>query len=222
MSTRPEVAAVDLLDVPGDIKARAHDLELQRTRELAFRLIDELDLVRAITDDISTGDNTAARAKTQQLRARIDRNLDATPLLDDMIELVGDAHAPELIRLVEEYHEALIDRRIPEDQRNNPDRRARVRASISEEAFQRDIRRAYDLSLAHYRRVLDAVYAAVEPTPEQRERIRSIVIDHIKTTRLEATPEQRRGAMRRIYDTLDDERKGKLFDYTLLIAVPGG
>ena len=62
--------------------------------------------------------------------------------------------------------------------------------------------------------------STVEPTEEQREAIRSVVIEHIKATRLEASPQQRRDAMHEIYRLLDDDRKQKLYDYLLRIVVP--
>jgi hypothetical protein len=56
------------------------------------------------------------------------------------------------------------------------------------------------------------MYEIVEPTKEQREAIRAIVIEYIRETRLNPTPEQRREAARRIYQILDEEDRVKLFE----------
>jgi hypothetical protein len=103
---------------------------------------------------------------------------------------------------------------------HRPTRAAELR--LVTQVFQEEVRDAYEISLRRYRDALEAIYAAVDPTPEQREAIRSIVIEHVKHTRLEATPTRRRAAMREVYDMLDDERKARLLDYLLERVVPNG
>ena len=98
---------------------------------------------------------------------------------------------------------------------------AAVRDRLAFEMFQREVRYAYDQSLARYRELLDSIDAAVEPTAAQRAAIREIVLDHIRETRLEATPTQRRAAMLAIYRQLDDERRERLYELLLRQVVPG-
>lgn len=221
---RPEVAAVDLLDIPPPLKARAAALERDHTRALALRLVDEIDLVREITDLNASRKYREARERARELQRRIDPDLDPVPLMPAIVDLAGEQHRPEIERIVAEYHEALIDRRL--NAANNPERagdparRERIRRDLVEQAFLRDLRSAYDLSLRHYREVLDAVTAAVEPTDQQQQAIRTLVLDHIRATRLEATPDQRRATMRAIYDLLDPDRKARLFDYVVRTALP--
>jgi hypothetical protein len=131
-------------------------------------------------------------------------------------------------RLLDEYWSAWIDWESrgemdeAETPRERPLRRERTSRRLAFQLFQEEVRAAYELTLRRYRDVLEGIYQAVEPTGEQRRAIRDVVIEHIKATRLKATPHDRRAAMHEVYDLLDDERRAKLFDYILRVAVPDG
>lgn len=215
-----EVAAVGRLDVPNEVKQRARELELERSRRLALRLVDELDLLRSLTDATRAGADAEARVLMAELCRRLEPNPEAAPLLEQLTALAGDDHAEELRSMVEGYWDALIERRAGPDA--PPAARARAEATLLEQRFQRELRAAYESSLRRYQQAIDAVAEAVRPTPEQREAIRTIVIEHIKATRLQATPAQRRESMRAIYETLDEGRRALLFDYAMRIALPDG
>ena len=217
---RPELAAFELLDVPHDLKERARQLGEERLNTMAFALVDEIDLVREITDRLTAGETAEARELQRELRDRIEPDMPRSPMLAELSDLAGE-HAPELRSIVDEYWSVRIDRALADRDPDNAKARARVEQRLSEELFLREVRRAYEQSLQRYRQALDAIYNAVDPTPEQRAQIRSLVIEHIKQTRLEPTLAERRGAMRRIYDLLDEPRRAKLFDYAMLIALPG-
>lgn len=98
---------------------------------------------------------------------------------------------------------------------------AAVRERLAFEMFQREVRYAYDQSLARYRELLESIDSAVEPTAAQRSAIREIVLEHIRETRLEATPAQRRATMLAIYRQLDDDRRERLYALLLRQVVPG-
>ena len=101
-----------------------------------------------------------------------------------------------------------------------PARLERVRERLKFQLYQEELRQAYDQSLRRYREVLDAIYEAVEATPEEREQIRTVVLDHIKQTRLRPTPDQRRDAMLQIYRQLDTPKQELLFQYVVRMTVP--
>ncbi|MFG0259388.1 MAG: hypothetical protein ACF8LK_03465, partial [Phycisphaerales bacterium JB041] len=106
----------------------------------------------------------------------------------------------------------------------DPERAAAARAQterqLAYEMFAAEVRAGYNATLLRYRQAMDALYEAVQPTDEQRERMRAILIEHIRETQLQPTPAQRRATNRRIYDLLDEERRGLMFDYLLLRVVP--
>lgn len=215
LSDRPEIAVIELLDLPDDVRAEARSLGEDRVVRLAMFLVDRIDDLRAITDDITAGRAEAARQKTRNLWNIHDPDARITPLLDDLARIIGPRQAAEAEGLISDYLDAWIaSARLP----NETNRETRERLAYL--LFQEELRAAYEISLENTRRALDAIYDAVEPTPEQREHIRSIIIEHIKQTRLQATTEQRRAVMRSIYDSLDEERRGRLFDYAIRVVLP--
>lgn len=222
---RPEIAAVDLLPVPAEIKQRAQALETERLDTLAEALIEHIDLVAEITDLNAASDRDAARERLETLRDRIEPDRTRDLLFDNVVELVGDEHEPELRRIVDEYWSSLVDRRLINagaDPATVPQRRReRVSANLERGLFEREIRRAYEQSLRTTRDALEGIYTAVEPTEAQRTAIRAIVLEDFQRTGLKnRTSSDRRATMRRIYDLLDEERRGKLFDYAMRVIVP--
>lgn len=208
---RPESAALVLLELDPDTRERANAVIQERDLSITFMLVDELDAVREITDHITAGDADAARQRLVELWTEFEPDAPHTPLLEPLDHVLdGEQHA-ELTRIVNEYWSAWIDSQRPRD----ADDEQQIRRRLAFQLFQEEVRRAYDASLRSYRDALDALYNALDPTPEQREAIRTIVIDHIKETRLQPTPQQRRDAWHDIYELLDDERRKKFFDYLL-------
>ncbi|MGP1273360.1 MAG: hypothetical protein ACTS22_08490 [Phycisphaerales bacterium] len=217
LETRPEIAVVDLLDVDETTRLAVRELGQQRIVDLAAFLVDHIDELRAITDDLTAGRQDAARAKTRALWTTFDPSHSVTPMLNAVHDMLPDEQTDRAAALVGEYLDAWT-----EAEQRNDETAEQTRERLAFQLFQEELRSAYDISLQNTRQALDAIYSAVEPTPEQRERIRSIVIEHIKRTRLEATPAERRAVMRTIYDSLDEERRGRLFDYAMRVVLPEG
>ena len=214
---RPEVAAANLLDLDDETRARVDAIVDDRAMALRMLLVDEIDTVRDITDAMTEGDRDRAAALSDRLHRAMDADTPRDPLLEPIAAVLPDDRAAELRRLVDEYWSAWIGAaaRRAETPDETTDR-------LGAQLFQREVREAYDASLRRYRDALEAIYQAVEPTPEQRAAIRELVIEHIRATRLDATPAQRRDAMLRIYQLLDDERQERLFAYMTSLVVTDG
>ncbi|MEM1185411.1 MAG: hypothetical protein AAGI53_10480 [Planctomycetota bacterium] len=221
---RPEIAAVDLINIPAEVRAQAVQLEADRLDFLSRSMIEHIDVVAEITDLNVKGRGEEAKERLTRLREVIEPDRERDVLLERVVDVIGDEHEPELRRIVDEYWDALVDRRLANsgvDPEDAPERRrVRVRERLERDLFNREIRRAYDQSLKPTRDALQAIYGAVEPTDEQRERIREIVLKDFKRTGPDRTPADRRATMRRIYDTLDADRRAKLFDYAIRVIVP--
>ncbi|MBZ0172258.1 MAG: hypothetical protein K8E66_07765, partial [Phycisphaerales bacterium] len=214
LEVRPVAAALLELDLDDATREKAREIVEQRALDIAMLLVDRIDLVRDMTDLIMAGDRDAARRMLHDMWGEFEPDAPRDPLLKPLKEILEPAQIGEVRRLVDEYWNAWIDYELrdQEERREKPQARERVTRRLSFEIFEREVREGYDASLSRYRQALDAVYNAVMPTDEQREAIRSIVIEHIKTTRLSATPAQRRETNMRIYRLLDDERKERLFE----------
>ena len=213
---RPEFAAARVLDLDAEALDRVRDIEADRGVGLVVMLIDRIDDLRAMTDATTAGDAEGTRAILRSMWEDHDAESGVLPSLEALGDALSAEQLAETKRLAEEYMHAWAA-----DQRAEGETVEQAVQRLSFQLFQEEVRYAYDASLNSTRQALEGIYDAVDPTPAQREEIRSIVIDHIKRTRLKAAPEQRRETMRRIYDMLDEERRGKLFDYTMRIVVPG-
>lgn len=219
---RPEAAAFESLPIGSERRAAAADLVQKRINRLALALIDEIDLVKEMTDDITAGRTEAANRRRQALREQLDPGSPRDPLLPELLELLEtEQERSMLTTAVAEYWEAWITEALRERELDtaDPDLRSRAQEQLSNRLFQRDLAAAYEVSLQRYRQAMDAMYSAIQPTPKQRERIRELVIEHIKATRLEATPEQRREVMLKIYRELDADRQERLFEYMTEVAL---
>lgn len=225
---RPElVAFARVCDDPEDL-ARAREMGTSRVFDLAELLVDEIDTVRTITDAISEGNNTYAQTLLAQLRLRHDPDMLRDPLRAELEPMLEATQRERFDRILDEYWDAWIAANTPESEQDMQGRprtqavRQRIENRLNNELFQRDIANAYEYSLRRYRDAMQAMYDAIQPTPEQRAWIRNRVIQHIKDTRLNPTLEQREALMLEIYDMLDEDRQTKLFLYMTRAAMTRG
>ena len=218
---RPEIAAIQLLHLDDDTLERALEIADQRVVDLAGLLVDEIDTVREITDHTAVGDDEQARHLLRGLWSAFDEDQERDPLSDPLVELLSPEQAEQYRSVLDEYWNAWITWETRRAEHPTAKMRERAEQRLAFRLFQTETREAYDLSLRRYKEVLDAIYDAVDPTDEERETIRTIVIDHVKETRLRATPEQRRAAMVEIYRELDAEKQERLFGYLLRQIIPG-
>lgn len=221
LDVRPEVAALQQLDLSPETAEEARGIIEARTDAITMLLVEELDAVRAISDRSRDGKTEEAERIFRGLWEAFEPGAQLSPLLDDLAPLLDESQRVIMAALVEEYWEARIDweLRSSEERRTNERVRARVADRLAYQAFQQEVRRAYNASLKRYHDALEGIYTAVEPTRKQREQIRSMVIEHIKDTKLRATPAQRRAMQMRIYRMLDDDRKEKLFGYLTEVVI---
>ncbi len=212
---RPELAAALLLDLDSDTRESVRALGEARDVAIVSFIINHLDDLRAMTDAQTEGRNEDAQRILRSWWQSHDEGHTRLPLRPALAEILSDDQLEEVTRITAEYVDAWVTAR--KRQNETPDQAAE---RMSFEIFQREVRRAYDASLRTTRQAMEGIYEAVDPTDEQRETIREIVIEHLKATRLKATPVERRATMRRIYDALDDDRQALLFDYMTRAAVP--
>ena len=222
LQVRPEVAALQELDLDAETAEAARQVVDDRSFAVTMMLVDELDRIKEMTDKRTAGDNEGAQAIFDEMWEAFEPDAPRSPLIKPLGAVLDDEQTASLRELVDEYWESLIDweLRNNEQRRQNPEVRKRVERRVALRMFQREVQEGYEASLRRYQQAIDAVADAVKPTPEQRHEIRMIIIEHIKRTRLSATPEQRRATNLEIYRMLDDDRKEKLFQYMTRIVIP--
>lgn len=212
---RPELAAALLLDLDSDTRERIRALSEARDVAIVSFILNHLDDLRTMTDAQTEGRPEDAQRILRSWWQLQDEGHTRLPLRPALAEILSGDQLEEVSRITAEYVDAWVTAR--KRRSETPDQAAE---RLSFEIFEREVRRAYDASLRTTRQAMEGIYEAVDPTDEQRETIREIVIEHLKSTRLKATPDQRRATMRRIYDALDDDRQALLFDYMTRAAVP--
>jgi hypothetical protein len=222
LQVRPEVAALQELDLDEQTAEAAREIVDERSFAVTMMLVDELDRIKEMTDKRTAGDREGAQAIFDEMWNAFEPDAPRSPLIEPLKAVLDDEQSAALRTLVDEYWESLIDweLRNNEKRQQNPEVRKRVERRQSLRLFQREVQEGYEASLRRYQQAIDAVADAVEPTPEQRHEIRMIIIEHIKRTRLAATPEQRRATNLEIYRMLDEDRKEKLFEYMTRIVIP--
>jgi hypothetical protein len=217
---RPEAAAVMLLDIKPERMRTIEAIIREHDMKVAMMLVDRIDDVRVISDAVLAGDRERARELLKELWRVHDPKRQRSPLLADLEPLLSDEEQAEVERLVNEYWQAWIRSAMPKiagemDEAQQKKIHDRIERQLAFQLFEEEVQRGYELTLRRYKQVLDGIYGAVEPTDTQREAIRSVVLKHIKETRLEPTQAQRREAYLAIYELLDEQRREKLFDYLL-------
>ena len=215
LERRPEETALALINV-NEVRLEAAYQAIDEYRaSFQTLLLDELDLVRQSTDAVEAGNADAARTITRTMYDRFEPEHTRAPLLAKLSEILSPEELAEVTRLVEEYWSAWLDWELRNARDRSETRRLAVQDRLAFEMFQRELRQAYDRTLRPFRERLQRIFEAVDPTPEQREAIRTIVIEYIRTTRLQPTPEQRRNVARQIYDVLDEDDRVILFEQLL-------
>lgn len=218
---RPEIAAFAAIAKNSGLMDRAIEIELERTVSLSMLLVDQIDLMKESTDAMTAGDNTKSNQIQGRLHGMFDPNKRHDPLTPELMPLLNESQQAEYKRILESYWDAWIDASLSNQMnQQEPKARERTRNRLTRNLFFRELRDAYDISLKQYRESVERIYSVVNPTDEQREQIRDILIAYIKQTRLEPTPEQRRAATIRMYEALDQERRTAFFEYLLRLVVP--
>lgn len=216
---RPEAAAVLLLGLDADRQRVVESIVQQHAFNVAMLLVDEIDTVKEMSDAVIAEDRERSQELLAGLWSKADPEHRRDLLMPALSKVLTADESAQATRLLDEYWDAWISWELRGARQFEGDALAEARKKTQERLafslFQQEVREGYEVTLQRYRQAMDAMYEAVQPTDEQRGAMRNVVIEHIRATRLEATPDQRRAAMHEIYQLLDDERKELLFDYLL-------
>jgi hypothetical protein len=214
LQERPEEAALGLLVLEPERREQAREKASARRLALGMLLVENIDLVRDATDARAAGENETARAVYRKIYDQFDPDHARDPLLDDFAEVLTPAQIDEMKRLVDEYWSAWLQREMRND-RDDAGARERTERRLAFTLFQQELGEAYNWSLRPFRYKLEALYEITEPTEEQRTHLRDAVLDYIRNSRLEPTPEQRRQVTERIHAILDEEQRLRLFEHVI-------
>jgi len=215
LPVRPEEAAIEMATLDPMHRDEAQAAIAARRTVVGMLLVENIDLVKEGTDAIMSGDRERAQAIYRDLYVQFDPTLARDPLLRDFTDILSPAELAEVTRLVDEYWGAWLAWELRNAGDVNDETRAKREQALAFQLFQQEVGEAYDWALRPFRQKLDTLYAITEPNPEQRAAMREIIIDYIRASQLEPTPEQRREVTDRMYDLLDEVQRKRLFEHAL-------
>lgn len=218
IEARPEQVAMMMLASDSMQRDEARAANGARLASLGEFLLDNLDDAIASADAQAAGDNKRVQEISRRLYDKFEPQHPRDPLMPALEKMLAPETQTELHRLVDEYWKAWIDwevRGVKEQDRTDQTRK-RTQDRLAYGMFQNDLRQAYERTLRPYRAKMQALNEIAQPTDEQKQAIRTIMLDLIRETRLNPTPEQNREAARKIYEALDDDRRQKVFESLLM------
>jgi hypothetical protein len=189
----------------------------QRARLLDQVVADHLGLILRLAGAREAGQRDNIQKYLRELS-------DEAPVLRDLSALQRDVHAAlstpqrdELIRLTQDYWNAIIEEKQAEAKRDGKEfkpaqTREWLRAEFMAIAGQ-ELRRAYDRVIGQKVRDFDSLLKALDLTPEQESKIRQIAGDAFQKNEGRARATETARVFTLIYRALEPEQREKLTDH---------
>lgn len=218
----PEEAALALLGLDADARAKADAILTEREAILDAAVIGNIELLLKINTAREAGDRAEVLRLLQEFNAALAPLRARGSLADELAAALPSAKAAALDTLVDEYNKALYDQSAAEARaRGEAVRPARIRLRESLLATGQEVKRSYDRQVAAGLGEIDRLVAILALRPEQESKVRNLVAEFGQMTRLNPTPEQRRDLFQRIMAELDPEQRRMLLREVLGQAAPG-
>jgi hypothetical protein len=224
---RPEIAAAGLLDLDADARKAVRAAETQRLVDISVLLVERFDDTCVLTDAIAANKRDDARPILKSFAMSLGViTADGLPVRMPLASAIDASLSPsqraQVRTLVDEYFDAMLGREFRNRKQPPSDEdRAKAELRVAQQIFESELRAAYDQSIKPYRERLDRMMKELDPTPEQRESARGIVIEYLRASRLKPTLEQRQDVMGKLYRLLDEERRARLFELVVTQSAGG-
>lgn len=210
----PDEAAVELLTMDEDVKARVRSVIDDYNKTLDRLVVGNLDLLVKFT-------NTAGRRERLELvrEAKVAfADLDAKGALKERVakELPKD-QAERYTTLVKGYWEVLIDDAVQQAERESKDRaktpgRGEIAIREALVAFGQEVKRSYERQIAAKTKELEALLKKLDLTPEKETKVRNMFVEFEEKTKGVSRPEQRRELATRVFRELNKDQQRTLLE----------
>jgi hypothetical protein len=230
LDTRPEAAAISLLNLSAEERAKVDRFFTERTASVTAALYENMDAFLELQAVRQSGDLAEARPQLRRFRQSV------APLLNPPLAEQVAAHLPEsardeFSRLVNEYKQALQEADTADRDRaiNSPEsdrmsqRRQRARVGSMADAryelsqLMREMARSLSTIVDERRAQTEQLLVAIDATPEQRGQITTILRESAEQTsdsdRNDRRTPERAEAMTRIFALLTPDQRRKLREY---------
>jgi len=181
LDERPEIAALDLLELDEPARRRVRAVLVERAAVLDGVVADNLKLIA----ELNTATQGRGTMRRLDLLGELLRALEPVrergPLLENLAEALPEATRDRYRALVREYRKALVEdgvRRARAKGEDKPWRRAVV-AEITLRMMGREIQRSIERQFDDGDDRMEQALAHVEATPAQRQRIQGLVQDYV-------------------------------------------
>jgi hypothetical protein len=227
LNGRPEIAAAGLLDLDAEARRAVRAAETQRLVDISVLLVERFDDTCTLADAIAANKRDDVRPILKSFATLLgviteDGVPVRMPLATAIDASLTSEQRTQVRDLVNEYFDAMLSRELRNRKQPPSDEdRAKAELRVAQQIFESELRAAYEQSIKPYRERLDRMMQELDPTPEQREAARGIVIEYLRVSRLKPTIEQRQEVMGKLYRLLDEERRARLFELVVTQSAGG-
>lgn len=209
LETRPEAAAIGVMEFDAATRAALDELTTRRAAEINAALRANMPLFLEIQAANQSGDRAGAAPLIRKLVAAAP-GIFSPPLANRYAALMSAQDAATFRAMVDEYNQAVFLEQAleaPGASRPAAGRELNPRRVESMQTI-REMARALNATVTERRERLDAALKAIDASPELGDQIRSIVrASAEKSAGGELTQEQRRDSTRQILELLTPEQR---------------
>jgi len=215
----PAVAALDVIEIGDDARARVLAILDARAAALDRVVIDNIDVLTQIEGAAEGGMVLRLLHLASQIRNEFTKVAGDEAVVDQLAGVLPSEQARRMRALVDEYWNALVEEECGGDagriERFIAERRAHLELFGKE--VERSVERVFedDEEGAEF----EALLAQLDLTSEQRVAIDGHVADFVRQTRMTPTKQEEVDLLMRIYGELGTEQRTKLFE--LVISMEG-
>jgi hypothetical protein len=207
----PEEAALDLLKLDADARAKTDAVLSARAVVLDRVVIENLDLVVRLHNARQGSDRREVLAVMSEFMKKLAPVNGRGRLADEIRGTLAKDKAAEFDRILKEYREAAVDEGMAEARSRNEFVTARTletRENLASLGL--EIKRSYERQISSKAAEFDRIVSQLGLNTEQESKIRGMVLAFTQETKGQATPEQKRALFFRIMGQLDTDQQQRL------------
>jgi hypothetical protein len=193
LDTAPEQAALALLDLPADARARADAVVAERAAAIDRFVSDNLLLLSQLDTATKAGNALDKTLTLLQAYGRVRPVLQGGPLRDRIIAALPPPHAERFRAVFDEYWTALVSDSLNENHaQGKHDQRWQVDLGERFNHLGQEVARSFERQSASGTIFVDYLLADLDLTPDQRQIVQTLKMDMLERTNLRPTEEDQK------------------------------
>lgn len=221
LSMRPEQAAAERIVMDQETRDSVRHVMEHHAQAMRRLVLANIDLFANDKDALKPNDGGAVRRLAKDLYDTWEFKDVRDPLLPAFEATLSSEQIQQVRTLVEEYwktvldadvQNAMKDRKKPPTEEDLRKAREQAQGRVLLEQFRREVSTAYESTLRPVQRRLDNICTAVAATDDQRQQIRSVLLNFAREGRLPGDASDKANLARAIYDLLDESQRLKMVE----------